>query len=817
MSDQVTLNACADEIRTLLRDKRHDAAIALCEHVLRHYPKHIQTYRLMAEARLEKGDLDDARELFRRVLSADPEDRIAYVGLATIFEQEGLIDEAIWHLERAHELDPSDPKTRKNLERLCAERDGHIPERLKLTPGALARLYFREGLFGQAIHEYRAILADAPRRFDIRVALAETLWRTGKMRDAADVAQNLLNILPYCLKANLILGTVLEESALKEGDTCLQRAQALDPTNQVAQDLVGTQSSLRPAEPVLARYVEGAAPPESVVFTEASPEKRFEEWFAPEETKPAKEPAPESGRSIAPSEPALELLESPALLPSADAVIERQKAESLFEPLSAEQEAAELAQPTDLVGPPDETAGAVPAAPSVEPEPRRPAFQADLPPWLETGGAPVAGDREDRLTEPSLPPVSGSLPPWLNELRKTLEQGESEPAEPLAEPDSSQAAVAPPWLAASGKRDQETGSPTSAEQKDRLSEIAAPSWASLPLPARVDAPTPAPSEETLPEETFAPMLQDSGEPAPQEQPAPVVREPEGQVPPELFIEDIIELAVESSPRESGEPAEEDLVHEDVPAPQAEPPLSALQDVADESVAAPELPQEMPEWLRQLRAERTESEASAPEQAEEEAEKGLPGWLEEWNIPDADAEGERTSLEGAVAALVAEQPAGAPELPFQDLPAPIEVAPAAEENTTAEENIPTERAMEFPPPEQVQPEPLESTPIVAEMQPPEALSELPLPRRRREPKGHADLAVAREQRDANCLPDALKAYDYVVQHAPRLVNAVIDDLEVLIQQEGIPLEAHRILGDAYTRADRLAEALERYRYVLERVS
>ncbi len=50
------------------------------------------------------------------------------------------------------------------------------------------------------------------------------------------------------------------------------------------------------------------------------------------------------------------------------------------------------------------------------------------------------------------------------------------------------------------------------------------------------------------------------------------------------------------------------------------------------------------------------------------------------------------------------------------------------------------------------------------------------------------------------------YDYLVQHAPGLVNAVIDDLELLTARTDAPLEAHRILGDAYTRADRLAEAL-----------
>jgi hypothetical protein len=91
------------------------------------------------------------------------------------------------------------------------------------------------------------------------------------------------------------------------------------------------------------------------------------------------------------------------------------------------------------------------------------------------------------------------------------------------------------------------------------------------------------------------------------------------------------------------------------------------------------------------------------------------------------------------------------------------------------------------------------------------------RRRRDPLGGEHLAKARAHCEANRVEQALPEYDYIVQRAPRLVNEVIQDLEQLVQRGEVPLEAHRILGDAYTRVDRLAEALERYRFVLDRVS
>jgi hypothetical protein len=93
----------------------------------------------------------------------------------------------------------------------------------------------------------------------------------------------------------------------------------------------------------------------------------------------------------------------------------------------------------------------------------------------------------------------------------------------------------------------------------------------------------------------------------------------------------------------------------------------------------------------------------------------------------------------------------------------------------------------------------------------------VPKRKRATRGDSHLVLARTCRDANQMKESLAEYDYVVQKAPRLVHQAIGDLEALSTRPGVPLEVHRILGDAYTRADRLAEALEEYRFVLEHIS
>ena len=145
MDEQVTLTGYADQIRELIRNDRNDEAVAICMHILRYYPKYVDAYRQLGQALLEKGQLDDAKEVFRRVLSADPESVVAYAGLAVILEQEHLVAEAAWHMERAYELAPSNAELHNELYRLYHEVDGRPRARLELTPGALARRFSPSG------------------------------------------------------------------------------------------------------------------------------------------------------------------------------------------------------------------------------------------------------------------------------------------------------------------------------------------------------------------------------------------------------------------------------------------------------------------------------------------------------------------------------------------------------------------------------------------------------------------------------------------------------------------------------------------------
>jgi tetratricopeptide (TPR) repeat protein len=234
---QVLLRDLVEKIKSHLRAGQYSDALALAHHILRYFPKHLETYQLLAEINLETKDLAAAADLFQRVRSADPENIVALLGLAIVHEHRHELEEAIWYLERAFEIQPMNPELREELLRLYAEQEGAPRPHLKLTPGALARLYARQGLYPQAIQEFRTLLRADPARYDLQVALAETLYRQGRKQEAAETAQALLEKLPLCLKANLLLGTLWRENDVPEAEMFLQRAQALDPERTMAREL----------------------------------------------------------------------------------------------------------------------------------------------------------------------------------------------------------------------------------------------------------------------------------------------------------------------------------------------------------------------------------------------------------------------------------------------------------------------------------------------------------------------------------------------------------------------------------------------------
>src|SRR5829696_4378234 len=226
---KVSLRAYNREIETMIDRGQLDEAIAHCHHILKTFPKHLETYRLLGKAYLENKRYGDATDIFSRILVSVPNDFVAQVGMSIIRDEENKLNDAIWHMERAFETQPSNSAIQGELQRLYSRRDGVQPPRIRMTRGALAHMYVQGELYPQAISEIKSVLNDDAGRSDMQALLARACYRSGLKNEAADVASALLRRYPYSLDANRVLVEILGADHPENAQLYRQRVMELDP------------------------------------------------------------------------------------------------------------------------------------------------------------------------------------------------------------------------------------------------------------------------------------------------------------------------------------------------------------------------------------------------------------------------------------------------------------------------------------------------------------------------------------------------------------------------------------------------------------
>ncbi len=252
---EISLPNYENEIDQLVEQARYLEALAHIRHLLSQYPHYAGAYYLLGKALLEADLHDLAADMFRRALSADPEMLIARIGLSIAHERRNDLGAAIWNLERAMELDLGNDDIAEELRRMYGRRDGEELDHVPQTRAGLARLYLRAHRYGRAVHELRSLLEAEPARPDLMTALAEAYWRDGQLVQASEVCQDILDVMPYNCKANLLLGTLWVSSGQEEGWAYLRRAQEVDPEGHRADAVFGTDSLLESHEVALDRLV----------------------------------------------------------------------------------------------------------------------------------------------------------------------------------------------------------------------------------------------------------------------------------------------------------------------------------------------------------------------------------------------------------------------------------------------------------------------------------------------------------------------------------------------------------------------------------
>lgn len=682
----IPLRTYLREVEKLIETGRYDEAIAHSRYILQSYPKYIDAYRHLGKAYLESQRYGDAADIFQRVLSSIPDDFVSHVGMSLIREDEGNLDEAIWHMERAFEVQPANGAIQEELRRLYKRRDGVQPAKIRLTRGALSRMYFLGDNLPQAIAEIRAALAEDPSRLDLQLLLCSAHAKSNHKAEAAETANAVLRKLPHCLEAHRVMAEILSASERQEeAQGFLDRMKLLDPYTA---------------------YISSNYPTSDQVPDEAiSLEKLV--W------KPT--PGGETGQ--------------PAWAASLGVQME-------------EQPTSQESLPDWLTGTVSETPPSTDAQPVTPFEESSPvelpsqeiSKESNLPDWLGEGKVGSAQE-------------SQQIPEWLASAGWTPSSGEGEaqeaaksatPEEPPQEPTEGELAAAdiPDWLRAMApleelakmaepeedisswvdnifeaeKKEAEAVHPAESSPEPSLQEEAA---LETPLEAvEIPGATQPPSLDDM-SAAAAPLGQEGGEETPdwlKESLAEIPEQEEKPFEPEMAGDEFPEWLKEAPASEEGTPAQQPSPDEGIPTFLIEESAEAIgtpEPEKEQAVEAfsPEIApsEEIPERL--MEEAPTTEETPSPEAPPVEE---IPDWLKEEPVP---LEAETPAAE---AAIEQETPVEIPDWLFEE--AELESAPKGqeempdwlvkartrEEETTKETTAPTEK-----PPAWVSEEPLEA--------------------------------------------------------------------------------------------------------------
>ena len=229
----ISLHNYHQQIEQLVEERRLDEAVAHCRHILGQCPRHVDTYRALAKVLLERGEYQGAADLLQRVLSADPNDFIAHVGLSMVYKESADLPQSIWHLERALEIKPYNKALQDELRDLYTQNNMESARYITPSSGALVRLYLASEMYHAAIAETRQTLSQDEDRIDLQVLLAETLWRMNQRVEAVSLSLDILNKLPNCIQANAILSEIwLQTGRTGEAQVHLKHLQDLMQIDQ---------------------------------------------------------------------------------------------------------------------------------------------------------------------------------------------------------------------------------------------------------------------------------------------------------------------------------------------------------------------------------------------------------------------------------------------------------------------------------------------------------------------------------------------------------------------------------------------------------
>ena len=229
------------EAAGLARRARADGDSALARSITERLLAEFANYppaRLMRALLAEESNATDAAlDDLRVVTSAEPTNAEARAAQARLFQRRGDTDRARKAARQAVELIPTDPDVLESA-LLILNVDA---EALETSASVLARVHLNCGWPDLAERHARVAVSESPERVDVRLTLAEALWRLGRLPACEAECRVVADQAEECVRAAVMRAHILSERGrTAEGQELLDRIGRIDPEFREARELLGT-------------------------------------------------------------------------------------------------------------------------------------------------------------------------------------------------------------------------------------------------------------------------------------------------------------------------------------------------------------------------------------------------------------------------------------------------------------------------------------------------------------------------------------------------------------------------------------------------
>jgi tetratricopeptide (TPR) repeat protein len=233
-------------------------SVTLWQHAVDETSGNYQAYEKLAEARRDRGELEEARLDFEKALALAPPDSPAYAAmvhadLGVVLERLDRLSEAVQQDSAAVTLDPSLVAGHINLADALAAT-GHWPEAveqftaaLRLEPGAaeayvgLGNVLLQQGRAREATERFSRAIQLQPDLADAHNGLGAALAETGRADAAMPEFVEALRLRPRFPSAETNFGAALiKMGKIEEARRHLQTALSEDPSLQTARALLAS-------------------------------------------------------------------------------------------------------------------------------------------------------------------------------------------------------------------------------------------------------------------------------------------------------------------------------------------------------------------------------------------------------------------------------------------------------------------------------------------------------------------------------------------------------------------------------------------------